>query len=142
MDETDHRMISLLGQNARLSVTDLGRQLDLARTTVQARLDRLEARGIIQGYTLRLGAEAAPRLRATVLLQIEPRSGPGVLSRLKSLTGVMSVHTTSGRFDLLVEVAAQTTEALDLLIDEIVAARGVTRTESLVHLATKLERRI
>lgn len=142
MDETDRQMLALLGQNARLSVADIGRQLDLARTTIQARLERLESRGIIQGYTLRLGAGAAPALRATILLQIEPRSGPAVLGRLKPLTGVMSVHTTSGRYDLLVEVAAQTTAALDQLIDEIVAARGVMRSESLVHLATKIERRI
>lgn len=141
MDQTDERLIAELGKNARLPVADLARQLGLARTTVQARLDRLEARGIIAGYALRLGAEAAPPLRATVLLQIEPRSGPEVLSKLKPLSGVQAVSTTSGRFDLLVEIAAATTGALDGLIDQIAEARGVIRSESLVHLAIKIDRR-
>lgn len=141
MNDTDQRLLNLLGQNARLSVAELARALGLARTTVQARIERLEANGTIKGYTLRLGETAAPALRATILLQIEPRSTPEVLSRLKPQTGVLAVHTTSGRFDLLVEVSASTTSALDELIDDIVAARGVSRSESLVHLATKLDRR-
>ena len=141
MDETDQHMITALSRNARLPVADLARQLGLARTTVQARLERLEARGIIKGYALRLGSEAAPPLRATVLLQIEPRSGPEVLARLKSLSGVVAVSTTSGRYDFLVEVAAHTTDALDEMIDHIIEARGVIRSESLVHLSTKIDRR-
>lgn len=141
MDETDQKLIALLSENARLPIADLARAIGLARTTVQTRLARLERNGTIQGYSVRLGAEALPPLRATILLQIEPRTTPAVLSRLKRLSGVRSVHTTSGRFDLLVEVAASSTEELDQLIDDIVAAKGVSRSESLVHLGTKLDRR-
>ena len=141
MDETDQRLIALLRENARTPVADLARAMGLARTTVQARLDRLEARGDIQGYTVRLGSEAAPLLRATILLQIEPRAGPAVLGRLRPMPGVIAVSTTSGRYDLLIDVAAHTTDALDAMIDQIIAERGVTRSESLVHLSRKIDRR-
>ena len=141
MDETDTRLIGLLQENARMPVADLARALGLARTTVQARLERLETKGLITGYTVRLGGAMAPKLRATILLQIEPRSGPGVLSHLRALSGVIAVHTTSGRFDMLVEAIAEPTEALDALVDDIVEARGVMRSESLVQLSTKLDRR-
>lgn len=140
IDETDRALIALLHDNARAPVATLARRMGLARTTVQARLDRLESAGVIAGYALRLGAAARPALRATVLLSIEPRAGAAVLARLKSLAQVRRVHTTSGRFDLIVTLEAETTTALDATLDRIGEARGVRGSESLIHLATKLDR--
>ncbi len=139
-DETDAALLALLGENARLPVATLARRLGLARTTVQARLERLETSGVIAGYTLRLGQNMRAPLRATVLVSIEPRSAPVVLSRLKSLPQVRRVHTTSGRFDLIVTLEADTTEALDETLDRIIEAKGVKSSESLIHLSTKLDR--
>jgi DNA-binding Lrp family transcriptional regulator len=141
IDETDHALLSLLADNARTPVATLARRLGLARTTVQARLDRLEHSGAIAGYTLRVAESLRAPLRATALVSIEPRSAPAVLSRLKSLPSVRTVHTTSGRFDLIVGLEADTTEALDDTLDRIGEARGVKSSESLVHLSTKLDRR-
>ncbi|SFT84917.1 Lrp/AsnC family transcriptional regulator [Sedimentitalea nanhaiensis] len=140
IDETDHKLLNLLRDNARTPVTELARHLNLARTTVQARIERLESNGAIAGYTLREGHAMRPTLRATVLVAIEPRSGPTVLGRLKSLPGVKTVHTTSGRFDLLIQVTAATTAELDDTLDRIGEARGVKSSESLIHLATKIDR--
>ncbi len=139
-DEIDSKLLALLGDNARLPVAELARTLGLARTTVQARIERLENTGVIEGYTLRLSAAARAPLQATVLVSIEPRTGPAVLSRLRSLPGVEVVHTTSGRFDLLVQVSAATTAELDETLDRIGEARGVLSSESLIHLSTKLDR--
>lgn len=140
IDETDKALLSILGENARTSVSTLARKLGLARTTVQARMDRMETSGVIQGYTLRLGAHASPPIRATVLISIEPRSGPSVLARLTSLTNVRRVHTTSGRFDLIATIEAATTQDLDNTLDRIGEAKGVRSSESLIQLATKLDR--
>jgi DNA-binding Lrp family transcriptional regulator len=140
IDEIDRNLITLLQDNARLPVATLARRLGLARTTVQARLDRLESSGVIAGYALRLGQAARAALRATALLSIEPRTGPAVLARLKSLPQVRRVHTTSGRFDLIVTIEAETTEALDETLDRIGEAKGVKGSESLIHLSTKLDR--
>lgn len=140
IDETDRAILSLLAENARLPVTALAKRLGLARTTVQARLDRMEAQGTIVGYRVQLGHSAPARLRATALLQIEPRSGPAVLARLKSLPQVERVHTTSGRFDLIVQITAESTEILDETLDRIGEAKGVRSSESLIHLSTKLDR--
>ncbi|WP_264210129.1 Lrp/AsnC family transcriptional regulator [Leisingera thetidis] len=139
-DDTDQRLVTLLRENARRPVAELARHLGLARTTVQARIERLEATGVIAGYTLKSSAASRPPLQATVLMSIEPRSGPEVLARLRKLPGVEVVHTTSGRFDLLAQVVAQSTAELDDTIDHIAEARGVRSSESLIHLATKLDR--
>lgn len=139
-DETDRALLAQLAHNARVPVATLARKLGLARTTVQARIDRLEARGVIAGYTLKLGSGTRPSIRATVLISLEPRSQPEVLARLKSLPVVEHVTTTSGRFDLIVTLTADSTDALDAALDRITSARGVKSSESLIHLSTKIDR--
>ncbi|PQO23640.1 AsnC family transcriptional regulator [Rhodobacteraceae bacterium WD3A24] len=141
MDELDRALIAQLSGNARMSLATLARRLGVARSTAQARLERLERSGRIAGYTLRLGEEVREgRIGATVLLQIEPRAQAGVLARLRALPEVERIHTTSGRFDLLVQLVAATPAALDGVLDRIGAATGVRSSESLIHLATKIDR--
>ena len=140
LDETDRKLLSLLSENARAPVATLARQLGLARTTVQARIDRLEQGGAIAGYTLKLGELVRPRIRATALVSIELRAGPSVLQKLKTLPAVESVHTCSGRVDLIVRIAADSTTELDETLDRIGETKGVRSSESLIHLSTKLSR--
>jgi len=141
IDDTDRALLRLLQDNARAPVAVLSRKLGLARTTVQARLERLENTGVIAGYTLRLSEVTAPRIRATALISIEPRAQPAVIGRLKALTQVDTVHTTSGRWDLIAQLSAATTQELDETLDRVVEAKGVKSSESLIHLSTKLDRR-
>lgn len=141
MDELDQSLLSLLRQNARMSATELARRADVARTTVQARLERMENTGVIAGYTVRTGEAAQRRrIRATVLVQVEPRATPGVLDRLKTMTQVECAHTASGRFDLVLQLACTTTDELDRTLDAIGETRGVKSSESLIHLSTRIDR--
>lgn len=143
MDELDRSILGMLGSDARISVATLARRLKVARSTIQARLERLETSGIIAGYTVKLGEAARQgRIRATVLLMIEPRAQANVLSRLKSIAEVERVHTTSGRVDLLLQVAAPSTAVLDGVLDQIGEMTGVRQSESLIHLSTKLDRAV
>lgn len=140
IDETDRALIAALTENARAPVADLARRTGLARTTVQSRIDRLLDRGMIAGFTLRPGAALRAPIRATVLISIAPRSAPAVLARLRSMPEVESVHTTSGRVDMIVALGADGTEALDRTLDRIGAVEGVKGSESLIHLSTKIDR--
>lgn len=141
VDELDRGILAHLAQDARLSVAVLARRLKVARSTVQARLERLETSGAIAGYTLRLGDFAKEnRIRATCLLTIEPRSQAGILTRLRSMPEVERIHTTSGRVDLLLQMAAGSTSQLDDVLDQIGGLTGVRSSESLIHLSTKLDR--
>jgi len=143
MDETDERLLSALAADSSTPTAELARRLGLARSTVQARIEKLERAGVIAGYTIRLGAAAGrARIRATVLLTVEPRAAAQVLSRLKPMTEVESCHTSTGRVDLILTVAAEDTERLDAVLDRIGAIPGVRATESLIHLATKFDRRL
>ncbi len=143
MDELDRNIIALLSADARMSVATLARRMKVARSTVQARLERLETGGVIAGYTLKLGEAARQgRLRASVLLTIEPRAQAAILTRLKSIGEIEKVFTTSGRYDLLLQVAAPSTQVLDQVLDQIGALTGVVSSESLIHLSTKFDRAV
>ena len=143
MDDLDRGIIAQLGADARISVAVLARRLKVARSTIQARLERLETTGMIAGYTVRLGEAARQgRIRATVLLTVEPRTQATILTRLKALPEVERIHTTSGRIDLLLQVAAPTTTVLDDVLDAIGAVPGVKSSESLIHLSTKIDRAV
>lgn len=143
MDDLDRNILALLSADARMSVATLARKLKVARSTIQARLERLETGGIIAGYTLKLGEEARQgRLRAAVLLTIEPRAQAAILTRLKSIPEIERAFTTSGRFDLLLQIAAPSTAVLDSVLDQIGGLTGVKSSESLIHLSTRIDRAV
>jgi DNA-binding Lrp family transcriptional regulator len=141
MHDLDREILRLLAGDARMPVAVVARKLKVARSTAKARLERLESSGVIAGYALRLGeAMRAGRIRASVLVSVDPRGQPGILANLKSIAAVERIQTTSGRVDLLLEVGAPTTSALDAVLDRIGAIGGVRSSESLIHLSTKLDR--
>ena len=143
MDDLDRNILAQLSGDARMSVAVLARRLRVARSTVQARLERLETSGIIAGYTLKLGEAAREgRLRASVLVTIEPRGQAAILTRLKSIHEVEKVYTTSGRFDLLLQISCPNTQILDQVLDQIGAMTGVKSSESLIHLSTRIDRAV
>ncbi len=141
LDEIDRALLAHLGTNARLPVAVLAKKLGLARTTVQARIERLERSGIIAGYTVKLSdAARAGMIRATVLIHLTPAAQSAVLSQLKRLPAVEQVHTTSGRFDLACLLQTTTTLQLDQTLDKIGEIDGVLALESLIHLSTRIDR--
>ena len=58
-DALDQDLLALLAVTARASTADLARALKVARTTIVARLARLEREGIVSGYTVRLRQDLA-----------------------------------------------------------------------------------
>ena len=140
-DEIDRQLIALLTANARTPVASLAARLGMARTTVQARLERLERAGVIAGYAVRLSeAHRAGQIAATVLVQVNARATPSLIAMLNRIAEVERVHTTSGRFDLIIGLRCDTTAALDALLDRIGAMDGVKTSESLIHLSTRIDR--
>lgn len=141
MDTTDQRLLELLEADARASVTALGARLGLARSTVQDRIARLERSGEIRGYTIRRADPRAARLiRAHVMLSVDPKLQDRIVADLKALPELKRLVTVSGEFDLIAELAAETTERLDTLLDHIGRLKGVLRTMSSIVLSVKAER--
>jgi DNA-binding Lrp family transcriptional regulator len=113
----------------------------VSRTTVQSRLQRLERRGAVAGYTVVVPDEAeAALVRAHVLITLAPKQSAAIDAALRRIPEVRVLHSVSGPFDLIAIVAAGSIGELDALIDRIGALDGVERTTSAIVLATRIQR--
>jgi DNA-binding Lrp family transcriptional regulator len=141
LTQADHALLSLLRENARASTADLARKLGLSRTTVQSRIERLENRGMIRGYSVQLSPEYQQNLvKAHVLVTALPKFAVRVETSLRKIPWVRTLHSVSGQFDMIVIVEAPSIQELDRLLDEIGALEGVERTMSSIILSTRIER--
>ena len=140
-DPLDRQLLALLQANARESTAALARRLGVARTTVLARIARLEREGLILGYTVRLAAAEADRsVQAHVGIVTDPKQARLVTQRLAGLPELRQLVSVSGEFDYIALLRAETTARLDALLDEIGAIDGVVRTTSSVVLALRVDR--
>lgn len=142
LNAKDEELINVLRANAREPVASLARKLGVSRTTVQDRLKRLEEQGVIAGYTLKLAKDqAAKGISALVTISVEPRRQIEVTKILSKFTQIETLHTVSGKIDLIAMVRTATSEDMDKVIDQIGIISGVTEIETAVILSTKVDRR-
>ncbi|HLN50283.1 MAG TPA: Lrp/AsnC family transcriptional regulator [Steroidobacteraceae bacterium] len=137
MDTTDRQLLSLLRDNARMSVAAMAKALGVARGTVQNRLARLEADGVIVGYTVRLKREAEDqRIRALMTVAVEGNRTDEVLKALRGDPAVRALHTTNGRWDIVAELRTDSLEAVDRVLGRIRQIDGISTTETSLLLST------
>lgn len=137
MDEHDRRLITLLRHNGRRSVSDLAQEMGLTRATVRARIERLERSGSIIGYTVVLRADEVDLpVRGIMMIEIEGRAADRVIGALGGFPEVSEIHTTNGRWDLIVELGAATLVAFDNVLRRIRLIDGITASETNLLLAT------
>ena len=137
MDLAD-RLIAALRRNARASVTELAAELGVARATVRHHMERLERDGTVLGYTAVLRGDAAPLpVRGIVLLEIEGKGTERVIRALDGMAEVLAIHTTNGRWDLVVELGTDALPELDAALRRIRLVDGVARSETNLLLSTR-----
>ncbi len=137
MDTLDQKLLGLLRHNARMSVADLAHKLGVSRGTVSNRLRKLEDAQVILGYTVRLRPEARPeRIRAWMGVLVEGNHSREVIVSLLGEPGVVALHDTNGRWDLLAELEAGTMTELSQVLERVRLVRGIRGTETSIHLAT------
>ncbi|MEK7345853.1 MAG: Lrp/AsnC family transcriptional regulator [Pseudomonadota bacterium] len=137
MDEIDQQLISLLRQNARMNIADLAHKLGVSRGTVNNRLRKLEDKQVIVGYTIKLRPDAAPeRIKAWMGVLIEGNTSRQVIASLLGEPGVVALHDTNGRWDLLAEIEASSMKELSDVLERVRLISGIRSTETNIHLAT------
>ncbi len=137
LDETDQRIIVALRRKPRASVSELSRLLSLARGTVHTRLDRLEHRGVIEGYgpDLNLAAAGFP-VRAFTTLSIAQGHHDRVVRQLQAIPQILEVHTITGPGDLLVKIAARSNDHLHEVLQVVSAIAEVSHSTTQLALAS------
>jgi DNA-binding Lrp family transcriptional regulator len=127
-----------------VGVLEASRRLGVARGTVQARLDRMQARGVITGYGPDI-APAALGYSVTAFVTLEIRQAGGhdpVAEQLSAIAEVLEAHTITGAGDMLCRVVARSNADLQRVIDAIVALDGVVRTSTVIALDSPLPHRV
>ena len=137
MDATDHQLLSLLRKDARTSVATLASKLGVSRGTVSNRVSKLEDAGIIVGYTVRLRPDAEPNeISAWMSVAVAGNETRAVIASLLGEPGVACLHDTNGRWDLLAELRATSLAELSHVLERIRLIRGISSTETSIHLET------
>ena len=137
MDDTDRQLVAMLRGNARLPGATLAKSLGVSRGTVQNRIDRLTQRGTIQGFTVRVRQEAdLPRIRAIMMVEVEGERSDKILSQLRANPEITAVHTTNGRWDMVLELNTDTLEAFDRVLHRIRQINGVSASETSLLLSS------
>lgn len=139
-DSTDTALLALLRANAREPAASLARKLGLARSSVQARIARLERLGIIQGYTLRADPGDTRLIRAYVMLSTNPKQLSRIVAEVKKLPEVESLSAVAGTYDMMAVVAAPSVQEIDRVLDQLGQLTGVERTMSSLVLSDKFRR--
>ena len=144
VDALDAALIELLAAEPRVGVLEASRRLRVARGTVQARLERLQGRGVITGY----GPEVDPaalgyEVTAFVTLEIRQAGGHDpVAERLAAIPEVLEVHTITGTGDLLCRIVARSNADLQRVIDLVVAYDEIVRASTIIALAEQIPYRV
>ncbi|WP_100446553.1 Lrp/AsnC family transcriptional regulator [Glycomyces xiaoerkulensis] len=143
IDALDARLIALFEEVPRIGVLECSRRLGVARGTVQARLDKLAARGVVRGYGPRVDP-ASLGYPVTAFVTLELRQAVGhdaVARRLSLIPEVLEAHTVTGTGDLLCRIVARTNAELQGVIDRVLASEGVLRASTVVALDEQIRLR-
>jgi DNA-binding Lrp family transcriptional regulator len=141
-DKTDEQIVALLRENARRSYQDIGDLVSLSAPAVKRRVDRLEAEGVIRGYTATIEPTAFGwHSHAFVELFCEGRmSGAEVSAAVSKHPEVEGAYTVAGGASAILHVRATDTQHREEALERIRETPGVLRTQTQVVLSTLFER--
>lgn len=140
LDPLDARIITVFTEQPGIGVLGASRTLGVARGTVQARLDRLERRGVLTSFAPQV-EPSAMGYPVTAFCTLEIRQSRGhdpVVAHLRRIPEVLEAHTITGQGDLMIRVVAQDNAHLQHVIDRVVAVDQVERAATVIALATQI----
>lgn len=136
-DSVDKKLVSLLREDARATISKLAERLHVSRGTVQNRLDRLTSSGAILGFTIRAHDELeADVVRALMMIQVVGKSTTQVINKLRGLAALEKLHSTNGAWDLVAVIRTTNLAEFDKVLREVRATEGVLNSETSILLST------
>ncbi len=122
LDKTDHKILSLLQQNARLTIQEIGQQINLSKTPVHERIKRLEREGVIARYVTILDKKKLGNLLMVycqVTLDKQTRDAfVDFDTAVRELPEVLECNRVSGTFDYLLKIVSQDMETYNRFYQE------------------------
>jgi len=143
IDRLDAKLLTALAESPRAGIMELARQLGVARGTVQARLEKLQSRGVVTGFDPDLHLEAIGyEVLAFVTLEIAQGRLDDVIAHLANLPEVIEAHTTTGPGDVHCRVVARTNTHLQEVLNRVLEVSGIERTATHIALTEQVPFRV
>lgn len=142
IDKIDRQIVALLRENARRSFQDIGRHVALSAPAVKRRVDRLEADGVISGYTAVIDpARFGWTTQAIIQLHTDGHFVPSrVQETMRPHSEISAAYTVAGAASAVLLVRTSDTKHLEQLLERLIETPAITRTQTAVILSTLLER--
>jgi DNA-binding Lrp family transcriptional regulator len=143
IDELDVRLILTLRAHPRVGLLEVSRRLGVARGTVQARLEKLSARGVITGFGPELDpARMGYPVSSFVALEIVQGRLDEAVEALRGVPEVLEVHGVTGDRDLMCRVVARDNGHLQDVINRMVREGAVRRSTSAIAMSRQIPYRV
>lgn len=145
LDDTDRRILNLLMQDAKLPYSEIARQLHVSGGTIHVRMTRLEELGVVRGATLDLDLQKVGYgIQAFLgIFLLKSSYCDSVITHLRDIPEVVSLHFTTGSYNLFARLACRDTQHLrNVLHDRVQQIEGVERTETLISLEEVFNRSV
>ncbi|HEY9165018.1 MAG TPA: Lrp/AsnC family transcriptional regulator [Candidatus Kryptonia bacterium] len=138
LDPIDHRILEILQKNARTKLNEMAQQLGLTIPTISERIQKLEDRGIIKGYTAVLDAKRLGKdITAFITVSIDSSKHYQMfMERARETEEILECHSVTGEGSHLLKVRAENTNSLEKLLSRIQSWPGVLSTKTSVVLST------
>lgn len=138
MDDIDISILNILSKQARLSVSEISKKINLSVPAVSERIRKLEKSGTIENYSVILNARKLKKeLTAIMLVTIERTKSTGdFFNFIESSNDILECHYIAGDFDYILKIMTQNTQTLEALLNKIKGFRGVHKTRTIVVLST------
>jgi DNA-binding Lrp family transcriptional regulator len=139
LDDLDTALLHLLREEPRIGMLEASRRLGVARGTVNARMDRMRANGVVTGFgpDLDLRRIGYPVMAFSILELAQGRIDE-VTEVLSGIPEVLEAHTIAGRGDLLIRVVARTNDHLMEVISSILHSPHIARAETMIALTSQV----
>jgi len=138
LDPIDHRLLEILQKNARTKLNEMAQQLGLTIPTISERIQKLEERGVIKGYTAILDAKRLGKdITAFITVSIDSSKHYQMfMERARETEEILECHSVTGEGSHLLKVRAENTNSLEKLLSRIQSWPGVLSTKTSVVLST------
>ena len=138
IDIIDVKILDVLQKNARVSISELSKQVNLSLSAVSERLKKLESSDVIEQYTTIINPAAMNKdLSVLMLVRLENSSRPtDILAFAERTEEILECHHITGEFDYALKIVTKNTSSLEALMTKIKGIEGVRHTSTNVILSS------
>jgi len=135
VDKFDRQILALLRSDARTSVSQIAREVNLSRSAVSERIRCLESSGVIRGYHAQVAEAGETGVKAFLELFYQGRRCEEYVERMRALPEVRHCSGISGETDMLVFIEAPSMARLSEVRGAIEAFPGMQKVKT--HVVVK-----